>query len=248
MLVLSGLLAVTVVSAKVALVFALLIPLAAFSMGRSARVIGAFAKRWQERIAQMVRFVLDLRLRKEFIIISGGADWERAEFDKLNQEYLRDIRKSYWRRASFAPLQEWFGFIVFCLLIAWVGSQAGDRDGLGAVQILVAAGVMLKPLKNLGEQWIKLGETAGALESCFRILEQPQDLVHSCPSKVCIVRTSLFISERFLCGRLGSRSICLKLTFKKERRLLLLGPSGCGKSTLLKSIAGLIPFQKLDAN
>lgn len=240
----------------------LLAPLVAWGLGRLSRRIAEFAQAWQQQLAAMVGFVLSLRQRFNFIRAQRGEDRERQRFDKLNQDYLATIQKSFWIRSSFAPAIEFIGFAAFAGLL-WALNQgiwfAKGFGGSELMQFFAAFGVMLRPIRNIGEQLSRLQETRGALAESFLRFETIERAEQAAadsslqklrPTKSLLETQSLHLSQLRLryVGAVGDALHVSDLRWSPGAQIALVGPSGAGKSSFLKIFAGLIDPDDFEAD
>ena len=257
-LVLAALLAVLFIHWQMALVLLILAPVMVLILGRLGGRISEYAENWQRDLREMSSRVLDLRQRFHFIAAQGGQALELDLYRTLNQSYLREIKKSLWLRSSFAPVLELVGFVGFALVIYLINEQKFGFDrSFGPetlIQFFAAIGVLLKPLKSIGEQFSKLAETRGALVegySLFRSIAAaaaPAEVPakQSCSDlKECVIHR-VAVSYTGDPEQAAFRSTALDL--RGIDAVAIVGPSGAGKSTLIKCLAGLIPPLIWDAS
>lgn len=256
MLVISCILVLLFVHWPTALVVLVLAPLLAMSLGRSGRRISTFAETWQRRLADMTSIVLSLRQRFDFIRSQGGEPRERASFEQQSRAYYATVRKSWPIRASMAPGMEFAGFLFFAILIyamhqGWF--DMAEISGVVLIQFFAAIALMLRPLRNIGEQIARFQETKGSLRLSLEALAELRDGAHAhdrridqlagqnLPADLRLARLTVAY-EDLLALQLGDLSI------KKAQAIAIIGPSGAGKSTLVKSLAGLLRPAEWQAN
>ena len=124
-----------------------------------------------EALGDMSARVLSFRQRFNFIRAQQGEQREIELFKALNREYYRMIRKSIFLRAVIGPGTEFLGFAIFALIL-FLMSQEFWNPSFGPaelIQFFGALGLMLKPLKVLGEQFARIQETAGALKESLDV-------------------------------------------------------------------------------
>jgi subfamily B ATP-binding cassette protein MsbA len=250
MLVIACLLALYWVHWPTATVLLILCPVLGGSLGRSGRKISHFAEAWQRRLADMTAYLLSIRQRFAFIRAQGGEAFEAAQFETLNQSYFRMIQRSLPVRALLAPSAEFVGFVLFALMIYLV--HAGiffdeDLAGVVLIEFFAALGLIMRPLKNIGEQIARYQETKGTLLQSLRTFRDLQEQAQggetpagpaSQPDRS--LPTSLRLTS-FSFGYGGQVAIRgTDLNLARGRAVAVIGPSGSGKSTLIKGLAGLL--------
>lgn len=226
-----------------ALVLALLAPFIAFGMGRTGKRIARFAEKFQAELARIAAIVLNIRERFEFIRAQRGEARELDWFRTSNDSYYRMIRKSILIRSAFAPMMELVGFVIFAALVWAIG--AGYWLTLTPellMQFFVAVGLMLRPLREVGEQISRLQETRGAMAESLALLREKSE--H--PAAVLEPRAAGPAMSRVLVNAVttgyGDKAVftAADLAFGCGRSIAVVGSSGSGKSTLIKTLAGLI--------
>lgn len=256
-LVAAALLAVFLIHWPMALSLVLAAPVLILVLGRLGDRISYYAQGWQENLRQMASQILDFRQRFSYIAAQQGIQYEQNRFEILNRNYLNMIKKSLRLRSSFAPGLEFFGFLCFALVIYAINQRTfGFGAEFGAdtlMQFLAAVGVLLKPLKSVGEQLSRLAETKGVLGEGYRLFESLTE--NSKPSKlgkcdaekkytkltspfdIKILLIEVAYSKESTLPALVARDLCIE----SGKSIAIVGPSGAGKSSLLKCLVGLIP-------
>jgi len=237
-------------------------PVGAIVMGRTGKRISWFAERFQRELSRMAAAILDLRNRFDFIRTQSGEGVEYERFDSLNRAYYDVMRRSILIRSAFAPALELTGFFIFAVVMILV-----HRNDLGAefkgetlVQFFAALGLILKPLKEIGEQVSRLAETSGVLRqslATYASVRRNADPIRSVreggeprvvPGIVSEITGELLI-ERLIAGFDGKAEFSAeRLPVTPGRTIAIVGPSGSGKSTLIRTIAGLLPPLTWQAN
>ncbi|NRA66485.1 MAG: ABC transporter ATP-binding protein [Pseudobacteriovorax sp.] len=247
-LILAALLAVFLIQWQMALLFLLVTPFLGFVLGRIGNRISVYAELWQSQLSDMAKRILSLRLRFPFIVSQGGRAYESREFRQINQQYLHSINRSIPLRASFAPGLEWIGFLIFTVILWSINrGHLGDDFGPGdLIQFLAAVGVLLRPMKAIGEQFSRFQETRGALSRGFKEFDEqpdkiapvrqvePATLDQKC-SDLTLNLDQVSVSYETTLAVAGEN-----LTIRPGKTIAIVGPSGSGKSSLLKALVGLL--------
>jgi subfamily B ATP-binding cassette protein MsbA len=229
-----------------ALVLLVASPFVALGLGRVGKRISFYAHRWQTELARLSALVLDLRARFDFIRAQGGERVEIARFERVNDEYYGNIRKSLFIRSTFAPALEFGGFMVFAAFVYIISRKLWGPDISPdlMMQFFAALGLLLRPLKNLGEQLGRFHETKGSLTESLKVMGVTPLLS---PSKnlggrwqAASLPDSGFRLNRLSAGYEGKQFFeCENLDLMPGKAVVFIGPSGAGKSTFMKTIAGL---------
>jgi subfamily B ATP-binding cassette protein MsbA len=242
---------VTVVSALVYLYFihwptALLLTLMSvplmFGTGRTSRKIAHYSEGWQRNLAKMASSVLQIRQRFEFIRAQGGEVAEYERFQEINRTYYSNIVRSIFIRSAFAPGLEFLGFAMLAVVIyslnrGWIGQgliQSGEL-----LQFLVTLGVIIRPLKSIGEQVSRLQETGGIIRRSVDAFTHVADFGRVDSQAVLRPMSTLDIDRLEVRYGDGFNLQAEELYACAGDRIAIIGPSGGGKSTLVKCLAGL---------
>ena len=238
-----------------ALILIIACPFLVVGLGRTGKRISGFAEAWQRELKGMAAAVLDIRSRFPFIRGQGGEERERARFAQMNAAYYRMIRSSILIRSSFAPGLELLGFLVFAGAVYAIGNRLWLKD-FGPdrlIQFFAALGVLLRPLRTIGEQLGRMEETRGALAEPRALLKSkgtpaPQTRLGTEPPSPHHAEETITIQE-IVCGHDGMAAVSVSnVSIACGRAIAIVGPSGAGKSTLIKTLAGLLAPLKWHAS
>jgi subfamily B ATP-binding cassette protein MsbA len=232
----------------------LAIPLMA-STGRTGKRIAVFAEQWQRELGRMVSAVLDLRKRFEFIRAQRGEDLEKERFKQINHGYYRMIRRSIFIRAALAPSVELVGFLMFAAIL-WAVTREVQGFRLEASQLLqffAALGIVLRPLKSVGEQLARYHETKGILKQSLETFATVRELAETRRSIDPAIKPwnpdeGLRIEKISVAYKEGFRLTADDLVLEPGKTVALIGPSGAGKSSLIKVLAGLLQAEDWKAD
>ena len=238
-----------------ALVLLCLTPLIAWQMGRTGKKIAWYAEAFQRELGALAGMLLGIRERFRFMRAQHGERLECEMFAERNRQYLRMMTGSIFVRSIVAPGMEWFGFLFFAgFIFGWSRKLPFFEVAPDLVlQFFIALGLILKPVRELGEQVARLGETMGGLRRSMAVVNAVRPKVNenfsfeNAPSKegllgeVSVLNLEVDYGERI--ALIGD-----ELVIKPAKTIAVVGPSGSGKSSLLRVLAGLVPPQKWQAN
>jgi ABC-type multidrug transport system fused ATPase/permease subunit len=238
-----------------ALVLLCLTPLIAWQMGRTGKKIAWYAEAFQRELGALAGMLLGMRERFRFMRAQHGETLECQMFAERNRQYLKMMTGSIFVRSIVAPGMEWFGFVFFAIFIfGWSRKLPFFEVAPDLVlQFFIALGLILKPVRELGEQVARLGETMGGLKRSMAVVNAVRPMVNENFSfekaggrdgllcEVSVLKLEVDYGERI--ALIGE-----DLVIKPGKTIAVVGPSGSGKSSLLRVLAGLVPPQKWQAN
>lgn len=245
-MILSCLVAMFVIHWQTGVFLLLVSPIAAYGLGRAGKRISFFANYWQRELSKIATFVLDIRQRFVFIRAQGGEQREYERFKERNENYYRSIRKSILLRSAFAPMIEWVGFVLFAFFvyIVAVGKWGEDFSSATMIQFFAALGLLIKPLKEMGEQLAGFNEVKGSLSECKEVLlrNHSDHTVRHRINRRGSLPNGVIEAVKVSYGESGGIEAG-KLEFSPGKTIAVIGPSGGGKSTLIKCLCGLVDAQ-----
>ncbi|MCB9229866.1 MAG: ABC transporter ATP-binding protein [Deltaproteobacteria bacterium] len=254
----SAIVSLLIICWPLALLLLLISPLVALGMGKTGKRIAYFAEAFQKELAAMASHIFEVRQRFDFIRAQAGEQREIGRWQALNQAYYRMIRRSLLIRAAFAPVMEWLGFLLFAAAIFFFSGHSGfpvEINGENLLITLAALGMLLRPLRNVGEQFARFQETWGALQRSLQVFSDTASC-HISPKEGSganqhIAKTKncdLFI-HHVAVGYSSCPAVRVEnLAILQGQGIAIVGPSGSGKSTLLRCLAGLIEPQIWDTS
>jgi ATP-binding cassette, subfamily B, bacterial MsbA len=240
-----------------ALVLMLLAPVIGWQMGRAGRRIAWFTESFQRELGVLASRLLGIRERFRFMRAQSGEAFENHHFDIGNRAYLKMMSESIFLRAIIAPGMEWVGFAIFAVfLYGWTRKIEGFTVSPDVVvQFFVALGLILRPVREMGEQVARWSETVGGLRRSMTVMREVDQLRLAkdpvgVAKYIADFKTSLVIDiDAVTIAYNGRTAFCAeKVGLTTRRAIAIIGPSGAGKSTFVKCLAGLMPPTKWDAS
>ena len=236
------------------LLLSLMIPIA-WGMGRTSGSIANYANFFQQELAVISSLSLELRKNYRVMKVARAEDLERKKITQRCESYYQKMRQSFLLRFSFAPILELFGFAVLVVFIMAYNAQVfffRNLDPATLMTFFAVVGMLLRPLRNIGEQVSALAQSQGALHSGLRLLsEKPNSSVPlSASSKSpASFQVGLKIDEiqvQSLDGQVLFEA--QEIEFLRGSSTAIVGPSGSGKTSFARCLAGLIEASTWRAN
>ena len=256
-LIFSCLVTLAVIHWPAALLLLAMAPLIGWQMGRAGRRIAWFTEAFQRELGVLAGRVLAMRERFRFMRAQHGEDFERVHFEGGNLAYFDMMSRSIFLRALVAPGMEWVGFAVMAVFIyGWTRHIPGfDVRPEVVVQFFVALGLILRPVRELGEQIARWSETVGGLRRSMHVITEVETAVASGDTARLSELThkfkeSLVVNVNRCEVSYGERLAFSgkNLTIAAGQSIAIIGPSGAGKSTIVKSLSGLVAPSYWDAS
>ncbi len=240
-----------------ALVLLALAPIIGWQMGMAGRRIAWFTEAFQRELGVLAGRLLGIRERFRFMRAQGGEEFEAHHFAIGNRAYLKMMNESIFLRALIAPGMEWVGFAIFAVFIyGWTRKIPGfDVAPDVVIQFFVALGLILRPVREMGEQVARWSETVGGLRRSMSVMREVDELKLTSTSfrdgvRIADFKTSLLIDVKSVTiayqGRVAFAADNIALVTRKA--VAIIGPSGAGKSTFVKCMAGLMAPEKWEAS
>lgn len=254
-LIVSCMLTLAFVHAPAAVALLFLSPIIAWQMGRTGRRIAWFAEAFQKELGSLAALLLGIRERFRYMRAQHGEAVEIAKYTERNRAYLAMMTGSIFIRSIVAPGMEWAGFLIFAVFIyGWSrGLPFFEIAPDVVLQFFVALGLILKPVRELGEQFTRLGETIGGIKRSMSVVSLVEaSTVDSMPSHHLVSgpdRQKQIFIKKFMVGY--SDISVLKgndLHILFGSCIAIVGPSGSGKSSLLRVLSGLLPPREWESN
>ena len=221
-------------------------------LGLAARRISFYTETVQRKLAILSAHSSDFVTRFSEIHVHSGRNRELYFFDRENVELLRNQKKSITLRSAFAPSIEWLGFLAFAIFLYLHGQSEGiiDVDPTFLMQFIIALGLCIRPLRNLGEQISKYQETRGALKENFSTFLQsiPDEESVGESQKLINADQEILLNQIVIQYNSETSITATSLKLPPSEDIVISGASGSGKSSLLKGLAGLINPSEWDAS
>ena len=232
-----------------------IIALPIFFYGYGAgRYIERYVKKQRFLVGQMSTVLRYVRQNLTFIKISRGEAALQRTWQALVRGYFDSFLRVVPLKSVLRPSLELLS--IFFLAAVLFLHQHADGSWLSQqalFQLFLSIGVMMRPLKSLGDQMAGWGELRGFLARGLEIFEDPSPLQNPALSSAkdqLTVKQSHELQQQkswplkdLRVGFPGSSSALLhvtaQLSLKKGRLVAVVGASGVGKSLFLKTLAGL---------
>jgi ATP-binding cassette, subfamily B, bacterial MsbA len=248
-LVFFAVIAIMILSPWLGLILLALAPFSLWGLGRYARRIRGYAQMWQDHLRFMAQNIFALRERFWFFKALRAEESEKKLFAEVNNEYYRSIRQSIFLRSVLSPFTEFVGLLLLLGVLYLVVEGVIKSEDVNVVQVFTAFALLIRPMKNIGEQLSQLGIVWGALSEVRRIFSSTPEL--GSQAKPSALPALINIKKCNFYYPIASQGFSLEvvdISFKQGEFVALVGDSGSGKSTFIKILAGLVIADEWQAN
>ncbi len=175
----------------------------------------------------------------------GGEDYEKRRFDQASRNNLIQNMKIVLTTSLNTPMLQMLVALSMALLL-YVALTVMEIDNPSAfVAYFVAAGMILKPLRQLSEVIPKIQKGVAAADSIFRMIDEPPEPDHG-SHRVERVQGRVELDKLGFSYGDDFALTDLSLTVEPGEVVALVGRSGSGKSTLVSLIPRFYDFQRGD--
>ena len=228
---------------KLTLVAALMLPLVFVFIYFIGKKIRAYSGRTQERMADVAATleenISNMRLVKAF----GAERREIGKFETVTQRFFRSVLRMTRVARLSSPINDFLASVTGAGILLFAGSQvmsgSGEMDAADFVVFIIAMFSLIKPAKSLATAHARMSEGVAAADRIFGVLDVTPRIVER-PDAQTLAQFRERIEYRNVsfAYRAGENVLCdVSLTVRKGEIVALVGPSGGGKSTL----ADLLP-------
>lgn len=203
------------------------------SFARSVRKYSKQNLETMEDLTQILKESLDgTRVVQSFNLQSEMRD----RFEETAQEFMRSRAKGISREEASGPVSESISAIFVALLLMYIGHQA-IKSNLGVgdfLSFIVAVGLLSDSVKKVQGGFIKIQQSAVALERLHNLLEE-ESVMPEVPNPKPFPEHWEEIEFRDVSFRYENTDVIhsLNLKIRRGEQVALVGSSGAGKSTLI---------------
>lgn len=227
-------------------------PLLYFGYKLSLR-ISVYIKSGQEALAKLSGIMSHLRKTFWFFRSQGGESIELSGFKRFNTHYTQALKKTIFVRSILTPSLEFFGAVALCGVLIYFQYVSATPQPEYTFQVILSMGIMMRPLRALGDQFSKFSELKGALKKSFDVIESShhKDTGNSLKSPQKPTFHPLYpvsIKNIEFTYKDSPFLKCRDVHISSGEHIAIVGASGSGKSSFLKILAGIIPPSVFQAN
>jgi ATP-binding cassette, subfamily B, bacterial MsbA len=252
--ILSSLLAMIIIAIKATFVLVFLVIVFVVFFKKTGRKFVTLTCSLQGCIANLAQSVLSMRKRHEFVMATNSGAREFKLFERDNKELYLLSRHVLILKNIIAPFMEFLGYLFFAISISCYtrGYFFADLSQANILVLFTSIGLLIKPLKVIGEDVSSLNQAIGVLRHS-QIISKNDELAEedklsstndSCTkfiSAYCLNDVSIDLYEK---GKIKIKNFC----FRETSCIAITGSSGSGKSTILRCLSGLIEPNIWNAN
>lgn len=198
----------------------------------------------QDASDKLVRLVREDAAGIRVIKALSKTDVERARFDDVSREVIRNEKKASGMMARVGPTT---GMILNSAQVAVIVAGAA-RVAMGACEVgrilafMTYFTIILNAVVNISKMFVVFSRAAASADRVMAIIDMPQDMTQALPA---CVREALpqgeeppaiaFEHVTFRYGKSGEETLTdIDFTLRRGQTLGILGETGSGKSTLIR--------------
>ena len=231
-----------IVSAKLALIALLIIPVSGIIIFGISHSIRRRSARSQAQLAGMTSMIAETIGSMRIVKAFANKGFEINRFAKETQKYYKLMLRRDRLRFVSSPVSETFGATIAALLL-WVGARdvlviesISSEDFLRFILLLFS---LFQPLKNLTNVVNELQNGLASADRVFAIMDIKSDIQDSNNAiEIKDLESSLSFKDVSFSYGDKNKKVLHNINFKinKGEIIALVGPSGAGKSTLVDLI------------
>jgi ATP-binding cassette, subfamily B, bacterial MsbA len=226
-----------VISWKMALGSAVLIPLVVWPIGKLARRIRGSTEKSRSRLADLSQILQETISGNRVVKAFGMEGFEVRKFHEASRKLLRENMRWIRAFAGTSPLMDLLGAVVICMILLYARGQI--RAGRMTTGIFFAFVFALfkayEPVKRLGGLYQLFQQAMGLSKQVFAFVDLPEEVLDA-PGTRTLTRFADSIdfddaSFGYANGSLILRGIDLQVPAGSV--VAIVGSSGAGKTTLV---------------
>lgn len=234
------------ISAKLTLYSLLVIPVSAFLIARIVKRLRGQATSAQETYGNMISYLDEALSGIRIIKAFNATDFIKNRFDTENKRYSRILRSMAKRQQLASPLSEILSVVMISFILLYGGyiiivSHSKELTPGSFLSYLAIFSQLTRPAKAISDSFGNIHSGIAAGERVLALIDE-KPLIKDVPDAEVLKdftegihfnNVSFAYDEKpILCG--------INLTVPKGKTVALVGPSGGGKSTLMDLIPRFI--------
>ena len=195
----------------------------------------------QDASDKLVRLVREDAAGIRVIKALSKTDVERARFDDVSREVIRNEKKASGMMARVGPLT---GLILNSAQVAVIVAGAA-RVAMGACEVgrilafMTYFTIILNAVVNISKMFVVFSRAAASADRVMAIIDMPEDMTPALPAAPAKqdegVPAIAFEHVSFRYGSAGEETLTdIDFTLRRGQTLGILGETGSGKSTLIR--------------
>lgn len=229
-----------------AMVAALLFPIAGFPIAKLGKRMRKLSKRGQDSVGALSAILQETMLGNRIVSIFGRQDLECAKFDRENEALTKTLVRSEMIRGIAGPINEILASIAISGVLTYGGYSviAGTRTQGDFIAFLLSVFLLYEPFKKLSKINSTVQQGLASAQRVFEVIDTPPLITE--PANPIALGSGNEIELRgvHFTYRVGDNvhpAISnIDLTIKEGEKVALVGFSGAGKSTLVDLIPRFI--------
>ena len=214
-----------------------LVPLAIYPLMLVARKLKKYAKKAQNKNADIVSRLTEVFNNSEIIKANSSEKFEIEHFAKENWKFFKINMKTIYVGELVSPFLELFGSVGLAAVIYFGGREVynGNMTVGEFTAFLTAVGLVFQPLRRIGTIYSKIQDAIAASERVFSILDRDSKIVDGKKILKDDITSIEFKNVKLKYeDSYALNDINLKVS--SGENIALVGDSGGGKSTFINML------------
>ncbi len=162
---------------KLSLLFVLIFPLIGWVVRYASRRLNLVSQRIQDSMGDVTHIASEALNGFNVVKLYGGGPFERQRFDDASQNNLKQSMKLVVTQSINTPVVQCIVSIAMSAMV-WVALQPqlfGDTSAADFIAYLTAAGLMVKPIRQLTQVNGTIQRGIAGARSIFELMDEPRE-------------------------------------------------------------------------
>jgi len=240
--IISYLIGLFAISAKLTLYSLLVIPVSAFIIARIVKRLRSQATTAQQSYGTMISYLDEALSGVKIIKAFNATDFIKERFNTENKRYSRILRSMAKRQQMASPISEILSVTMISFILLYGGyiiivSHSKELSPGSFLSYIALFSQLTRPAKAISDSFSNINQGIAAGERVLALIDE-KPLIKDAKDAVAISKFTEGIHFKNVSFAYDDKTVLsnINLTVPKGQTVALVGPSGGGKSTLMDLI------------